>query len=186
VEEDTVETPEIRWRLIKKLERSWFRKQYSETMWAYVGSNEVTSLDTMFTKELRGRLEARFGPPTQTLSEMDLNSESTIEEYIQFEYWFVLNDSIPFIVMDVNGPFERGLVVASDQMLRDQLSDIKHAFLDQITVNDELAPFVDYYFHREMGIWYQTGYDGENFFLKQIPKPNFARGRPVLDSLNDQ
>lgn len=183
---DTVETPELRWRLIRKLERVWFRKQFRETLWAYVGSNKLTSLDTMFTKELRARLEARFGPPTQTLSEVDLSSEVKREEYIQFEYWFVLNDSIPLIVMDVNGPFERGLVVASDQVLRDQLSDIKHAFLDEITINDELAPFVDYYYHLEMGIWYQTGYDGENFFLKQIPRPNLARGRPVLNSINAQ
>lgn len=168
------------WRLIRKLERGWFEKQFKDTPWAYVGSNRLTPLDTMYTRELRARMEARFGAPTQTLTELDVSQDIRKEEYIQFEYWFVLNDTIPLIVMDVNGPFERGLVVAGDGEHREILADIKFAFLNELTQASELAPYVDYYYHVEQRAWYRTGYDGASFFARRIARPNLARGRPLL------
>ncbi len=169
-----------KWKLVRKLERPWFEKQFESTLWAYVGSNRITPLDTMFTRELRARLEARFGSPTRTLTEVDFHDNLRKEEYIEFEYWFVLNDSIPLIVMDVNGPFERGLVVAGDQRFRDHLLDIKHAFLEELVRSGERAPYVDYYYHTERGLWFRTGFDGQRYFLTQISRPNLARGRPYL------
>lgn len=172
------------WRLMRKLERPWFEKQFEETMWAYVGSNLLTPLDTMWTRELRARLEARFGAPTQTLTEIDFRENLRKEEYIQFEYWFILNDTIPLVVMDVNGPFERGLVVVSDQRFRKELIDIKYAFLNEIVKSDERAPYVDYYYHVERGAWYRTGYDGRAYFLTQIGRPDLHLGRPLMVETN--
>lgn len=168
------------WKQVRKLERPWFEKEFGSTLWAYVGSNRRTPLDTMMTRELRARLEARFGAPTRTISEVEFRDDLRKEEYIEFEYWFVLNDTIPLIVMDVNGPFERGLVVAGDQRFRAMLDDIKHAFLEELVRSDERAPYVDYYYNMERGTWYRTGYDGRAYFLTPIPRPNLALGRPVL------
>lgn len=172
----------VSWKLVRKLERPWFEREFSRTRWAYVGSNRITTLDTLFTRELRARLEARFGAPTMTLTEVDFREDLRREEYIEFEYWFVLNDSIPLKVMDVNGPFERGLVVAGDQRYRDLLHDIKYAFLTDVAQSAEQAPYVDYYYNVDRGAWYRTGFDGQRYFLTQIARPNLARGRPYLPS----
>lgn len=168
------------WKLVRKLERPVYEDEFRRVLWAYVGSNRITSLDTLFTRELRARLEGRFGAPTKTLTEVDFRENLRKEEYIQFEYWFVLNDSIPLVVMDVNGPFERGLVVAGDQRFREVLHDIKYAFLDEVTRDDTKAPYVDYYYHVEQRAWYRTGYDGRTYFLRRIARPDLIRGRPVL------
>lgn len=185
VEEETEPSFEVSsWRLIRKLERGWFKKQHQETLWAYVGSNWITPLDTMYTRELRARMEARFGAPTVTLTELDASQNLGRDEYIQFEYWFVLNDSVPLIVMDVNGPYDRGLVVASDQRYRETLHDIKYAFLQEVTRSSELAPYVDYYYNVLEQAWYRTGYDGSAFFMRRITRPNVTRGRPLLADPN--
>ena len=170
------------WRMVKKLEREWFAKQHAETPWAYLGSNFWTPIDTTQTSRWRAILEATFGAPTKTLAELDFSREIRLDEYIQFEYWFVLNDSIPLRVMDVNGPFERGLVVSTDQQYRDLLYDIRQAFLLDLATSAPLKPYVDYYYHTALGAWYRAGYDGARFYLKAIPRPNMRFGRPWVSS----
>lgn len=168
-----------KWELIPKLARSWFEKEFKEVRWAYVGSNEITDLDTTFTRELRARLQAEFGAPTQTIADLEQVDKMSHAEYVQFEYWFVLNDSIPLVVMDVNGPFERGLVVASDNAYTDYLPDIKKAFLGVLTRSDERAAYVDYYYLPEQRMWFLSGYDGERFYLERIQRPDLKLGRPL-------
>lgn len=170
------------WEFVKKLGRAWFEQEYDETLWAYVGSNYWTPVDTMYTWRWRAILEETFGPPTKTLAELDFSREIRLEEYIQFEYWFVLNDSIPLRIMDVNGPFERGLVVSTDQRYRHILFDIRQAFLLDLAISPALKPYADYYYHTELNTWYRTGFDGEAFFLEPISRPNLERGRPWMSS----
>lgn len=170
-----------RWQLVPKLGRSWFQKKFSDVRWAYIGSNAMIELDTTFTRELRGRLEATFGTPTQTIADLDRSREKADADYVQFEYWFTLNDTIPLRVMDVNGPFERGLVVASGDTYRDILPELKQAFLGQIITSKEKAPYVDYYYLPEQQMWFLSGFDGRRFFLDRISKPDLKLGRPILD-----
>lgn len=169
-----------RWRTIPKLGRSWFAKEFGESRWTYVGSNDVTPLDTTFTRELRARLQAEFGSPTQTIADYNPTQNQQPGEYVQFEYWFVLNDSIPLMVMDVNGPFERGLVVASDHAYAALLPEIKEVFLGRIVNSTERAPYADYYFLPEERIWFLSGYDGSKFFIERIRRPDLKLGRPLL------
>ncbi len=171
-----------RWELVPKLARPWFRNKFIDTRWAYVGSNSISTLDTTFTRDLRARLEAEFGSPTQTIADLDPSKALGATEYIQFEYWFVLNDSIPLMVMDVNGPFERGLVVASDQKYRHVLSDVKEIFLGRLTRTEERAAYADYYFLPEQRLWFLTGYDGEKYFVHRISRPDLKLGRPLRRS----
>ncbi len=169
-----------RWRLMKKLERNWFEKTFRDTNWAFLGSNTFSPLDTLRTQELRARLQAHFGPPTRTIVELEDPEQRSREELIEFEYWFVLNDTIPLVLMDVNGPFERGLVTATDHRFRDILFDVKETFLRDLVADAKRAPYVDYYYQYDTGTWYLTGYDGSAFFLRRIARPPLFRGRPRL------
>ncbi len=168
------------WQVIKRIERHTYKRQFSKVKWAYLGNNYFSPLDTVRTMEIRARMQSRFGPPTRTLVELDYSRRLRREEYIQFEYWFILNDSIPMIVMDVNGPFERGIVVACDHRYRRILFNMRQSFLGRMMRQEKLAPYVDYYYNYASRRWYRTGYDGQQFFTDPIGQPNLARGRPQL------
>ena len=46
----------------------------------------------------------------------------------------------------------------------------------------EPAPYVDYYYNYTTDKWYSTGYNGAEYFLNQIRRPNLTLGRPVQAS----
>ncbi len=168
------------WHTVRENEIPVYRPLFDTTKWAFLGSSSLSELDTTLTRELRSRLESRFGRPTRTLVEIGQPSELDRAEMIQFEYWFVLNDSIPVIVIDVNGPWDRGLVMASNHSYRRQLSEIKEAFLGQLVTDEVRKPFADYYYNPEQQVWYVTGFDGASFFDVRIGRPNLGLGRPNL------
>ena len=170
------------WQLVRKLERTWFRKTFQSTRWAYLGSYGIMPLDTALTRELRARLQTQFGPPTQTLAEQSLGRTTASDSPVQFEYWFVLNDTVPLVVTDAGGPNDRGLIVATDARYRDLLPSIRESFLGAIMAPGKLEPYVDYYYSREEKAWYRTGYDGETYFLQKIGRPDLIKGRPWIDS----
>ena len=175
------------WRLVRKFERSWFNKKFERTLWAYLGTEPLLRVDTTFTRELRSKLEAYYGPPTQTISELLSDGEPnarTRDRHIQFEYWFVVNDSIPVVLMDVNGPLERGLIVSSDQRYRDILLQVRESLLKEFMNSKQRAPYIDYYFDALLRAWYYVGFDGVSYFYEPIGQPNLALGRPWLDIIN--
>jgi len=173
------------WRLIRRVERKWFEKHHAGTLWAYLGTESLLPIDTTLTRDLRARLEGYFGPPTQTITEVFSapDTRDARDRYIQFEYWFVLNDSIPLLLMDVNGPLERGLVVSSDYRYRDILLRIRESFMEEFLRSDRRAPYVDYYYNPIESSWYYAGYDGERYFLERTKPPNLALGRPRPQAL---
>lgn len=168
------------WRLVERLRRPLFEDEFRATRWAFVGSNARDGLDTLQTREIRARLETVFGPPTVTLAESDSLEELASDEIIQFEYWFILNDSIPIMVLDPNGPWDRGLVVAAQEDYREQLRDLKEAFLWQLLREADRTPFADYYFNVQQRSWYITGFDGAMFFDRRIARPDLELGRPSI------
>ncbi|PSR01986.1 MAG: hypothetical protein BRD54_05740 [Bacteroidetes bacterium SW_8_64_56] len=147
-------------RPVRRLERNWFREKFADTEWAFLGeTSHHAFLDTARTPSLRARLQTAFGDPTQTL--VDTPLEMPPDKQAQFEYWFVVNDSIPVQVTDASGPRDRGLI-------------LRHA---------ERTPYVDYYYDEQRERWYRAGFDGQSFFLKQIPRTNVAPGqRAFLDT----
>lgn len=169
--------------LTPKLGGEWFERRFEDTGWAYLGSNELHGIDTIYTRDLRARMEAQFGSPTRTIAE---RGDDPSAEYIQFQYWFVLNDSIPMNVMDVNGPFERGVVVATDRKYRHLLPYLKETLLGPVVESPERAAYVDYYFLKDLSMWFLTGYDGERFFIERISRPNLRIGRPLLNTVLDR
>jgi hypothetical protein len=167
-------------RVLSELERTWFRSTYGDTRWSFLGAGpRLTFFDTTRTPDLRARLEAQFGSPTKTLAET--HPDSVEKSQPQFEYWFVVNDSIPVRVTDANGPRDRGLIVAAPRRLRHRLRALRAALLRPLR-ESRRVPYVDYY-HDTNRRWYRTGYDGRSFFLERIPRHTIVPGRrPTLDT----
>ncbi len=181
-DEPPEEFPVASVRSLRKLERGWFRDTFGDTRWSFLGAGRyMTPLDTTRTRELRARLQARFGDPTQTLGDFDLRKPRG--EYVQFEYWLVVNDSIPVVVTDANGALDRGLIVSVPAEHRDNLRVLRHAVLAPMMEERELQPYVDYYFETETRRWYRTGYDGDSYFLDRVYRYEMTPGRrPRLDA----
>jgi len=176
-------------RRVRDLERSWFRDRYRAVEWSFLGTGlQLTFADTVRTRDLRARLQARFGEPTRTLAEIYSNEwvrapDSTREDPIQFEYWFVVNDSIPVRVSDVSGPGERGGIVSTDRQYREDLAALRTALFRPLR-REERAPYVDYYYEPESRRWYRVGYDGRSFFRERISRFDIVPGRrPEVETM---
>ena len=166
---------------VRRLERPVYEDRFRRIPRSYLGSNVIAPMDTSLTIELRARMEYEYGTPTVVLG--DYHSEQRNQEHIQFEYWFHVNDTIPLVVIDVNGPFERGLVFATHAQYRELLPDLKQYFSRRVTAIEHRRHFADYYYNEADGRWYVTGYDGSRFILRRILRPNLNHGRPSPEML---
>jgi hypothetical protein len=168
---------------IPKLARRFFENRFKDQDWVFVGANRISPLDTMMTREIRARMEAQFGKPTRTLVDDDPLASVRAGDVFQFEYWFILDDDIPLVVTDVNGPFERGIAISTVDAFGSVLLDLRDALLHEVADSTRRAPFVDYYFDDELAQWYRTGYDEGQFFLEPVDRPGLSR--PVLPDSSD-
>lgn len=162
-------------RRVRPGEREWFRTRFANAHWSFLGSTSSHAfLDTTRTRNLRARLQARFGDPTQTLG--DAPRDGSWTDRPQFEYWFVVNDSIPVRVTDPRGPNGRGLIVSAKRRYRSQLRSLRDTLLGPLR-HSMRAPYVDYYYETRRGHWYRTGFDGRDFFLRKIERTDLVPGR---------
>ncbi len=173
-------------RLISKLEAVAYDQLFVEVDWAFVGSSSRSPADTMKTADIRGRLEFHFGSPTKTLAESGYPDSLRREDIVQFEYWFLVNGTIPVIILDVNGPWDRGIVLAAEMKFRTKLDNIKSAIMEQLISKPDRKQFIDYYYNFDQRSWYVTGFDGATFFNKRIQRPNLSMGRPSTSYLSDR
>ncbi len=162
----------IDWYPVAAHEQGEFLQAYREVFWMAVNSPAPT--DSVATPELRARLGALFGAPTRNAAAAEQEGYAG-SEYVQFEYWLVVNDSIPLLVMDTNGPFGRGLLVAGDDRYERVLPAIKADLAAQLQAAHPPAPYADYYRSREPDGWYRTGYDGLTYFTQEVRTPRWAR-----------
>ena len=166
---------EVVWEKVRPDSQEVFLDRFREVLWTNEGM-VYTPLDTTATPELRARLNDRFGPPTRTAVARGVKGfEGSLD--VQFEYWFVVNDTLPFVVLDKDGPFGRGLVLAGDYEHEAVLGQVKDSLTEKLMARDRLMPYVDYYRHREREQWYRVGYDGESYFVVAIDRPRWARRR---------
>ncbi|MDA1027856.1 MAG: hypothetical protein O3B41_02220 [Bacteroidetes bacterium] len=173
-------------RLISNLESVAYDQLFVEVDWSFVGSSSRSPADTLKTADIRGRLEYHFGPPTRTLAEMKDPEDKRREDIILFEYWFLVNGDIPVIILDVNGPWDRGIVLAAEMKYRLRLDHIKKEIMGQLIARPDRKPFVDYFFNFDQRQWYVTGFDGATFFDKRIERPNLNMGRPSTSYLTER
>ncbi len=166
---------QIVWRRVAPGEADRFILRFEEVLWTNAGRLARTDLDTMGTPLVRAHLHATFGAPTRTpvargRPEMLAGSGS-----VQFEYWFVVNDEIPFVVMDRDGPFANGVLMVASEEHEELLGQLVADFARRVLAAPALMPYVDYYHASERNQWYRTGFDGTDFYTIETDRPRWAR-----------
>lgn len=165
------------WAKVEPDAQGAFLERFREVFWRASDPRRL-ALDTTATPVVRGRLQAVFGRPTRNADALR-QVGYTGNEFVQFEYWFVVNDSIPVLLLDLDGPFGRGLLLAGSEAFADQLPLLKADLSDRLFAALGPAPFVDYYHSFERRQWYRTGYNGTEFFTVEIRPPGWVQSRAV-------
>lgn len=165
---------ELDWRKTAPDEQNSFLEEYRETYWRAATMVMSSPIDTMNTLELRGRLTQLFGTPTRNAAAAAQERYSG-SEFVQFEYWLVVNDSIPLLILDSQGPFGRGLLIAGESDHSEYMQTIKSDLERRLLAAPPTVPFVDYYHDYEQKAWFKAGYDGTAFFTEPIRTPRWAR-----------
>jgi hypothetical protein len=162
----------IDWHVVAAHEQGIFLDRYKEVFWMTI--NTPAGSDSIATPELRARLAALFGAPTRNAAAAEQEGYAG-SEHVQFEYWLVANDSIPLLVMDTDGPFGRGLLIASDDRYQRSHAALKADLSARILAAGPPAAYADYYHARDPDAWFRTGYDGLAYFTAEVRPPRWAR-----------
>jgi len=160
-------------RKVTNEERADFTTRFGSIKWTGAGLYEKAPIDYIPTMELRARLQKAFGNPTQRLEDLIDKIDFRPGECIQFEYWFIVNDSIPMMVLDVDGPFDNGLTYGGASRFIDLMPEVKRTFSKTLLEVKELADFDDYFYSPEDNrlFWYRVAYKNGEFLNKKIDKP---------------
>lgn len=163
----------------KKVENSeakQFDQRFDGMFWTSQGFNRQNSvLDRLPTTELRARLQAAFGDPTKTVKDLINEKKFGRSEgaTIQFEYRFVVNDSIPMMLLDINGPFGQGLVWVGGNKWVDRMAQIKRDMTNTLIAVKEFGDFQDYFYSPEKEQWYSVTLTEGEFKTKELSRNPF-------------
>lgn len=166
------EEPEI--VKVKASERAQFQERFEDIKWTGQGLYNPTTIDRIPTIELRSRLQAVFGDPTQTIEDLINNRNFRPGKAIQFEYWFIVDGNMPLMILDLDGPFENGLVYVGASRFIDLMPQVKRT-LNRLLMSEEGDPeeFQDYFYSPERQQWYLVQYKDGEFRQNTIDRPNF-------------
>ena len=156
---------------ITKENRAQFERETQDISLTGQGLYEDTKLDDRQTNEIRARLQAIFGDPTQTLEDLINKENFRPGKAIQFEYWFMVNDSIPLMVLDWNGPFGSGLTYGGASKYVDLMPQIKREFVRKLMSIEEFGEYKDYFYSPEKEQWYIVKYEDGKFRNEEIDSP---------------
>lgn len=164
------EDPEI--EKVEHSERAQFEQRFADISWTGQGLYNPTTIDRIPTVELRSRLQAAFGDPTQTIGDLINQANYRPGKAVQFEYWFIINGEMPLMVLDLDGPFENGLVYVGASRFIDMMPQVKRVF-NRMLMNDanKLASFSDYFYSPERDQWYIVEYQDGDFAHEAIERP---------------
>ena len=165
---------QIAWTKMEPDAQGSFLERFREVYWQAATPRSSEPLDTTATTALRGRLQAVFGRPTRNADALRQVGYAG-SEFVQFEYWFVVNDSIPILVLDLDGPFGTGLLVAGSESNASLLPVLKADLAARLAEALGPDPWVDYYHSFERRQWYRTGYNGTEQFTLEIRPPGWSR-----------
>jgi hypothetical protein len=165
------EDPEI--RKVEPSERNAFQQRFADINWSGQGLYNPTTIDRLPTIELRSRLQAVFGDPTQTIGDL-INDNFRPGKAIQFEYWFIVDEQMPLMILDLDGPFENGLVYVGASRYIDLMPQVKRT-LNRMLMDDEGDPveFSDYFYSPERDQWYLVKYEDGEYKREAISRPTF-------------
>lgn len=163
------EEPEI--RAVSHSERTQFQSRFRAIAWTGQGLYNPTTIDRLPTVEIRARLQAAFGNPTQRIEDL-INLNFRPGQAVQFEYWFVIDDEIPLMILDLDGPFDNGLVYVGASQYVDLMPGIKRTLTRKL-MEVEPAPFDDFFFSPERNQWYRVEYRDGEYTRRPIERPAF-------------
>jgi hypothetical protein len=160
-------------RIIKvaNSERAEFERRFGNFNMTGVGFQGGAVVDQLPTSEIRSRLQAVYGDPTMRLEDFIGVRDVRPANSIQFEYWFVINDSIPMMVLDIDGPFTRGLVYAGAADFVDMMPEIKRYFSRVLMNVNRPGEFEDVFYSPERNIWFRVSYKAGNYETEEITRP---------------
>lgn len=147
-----------------------FEARFSDIDWTGRGLYKQTPIDDIQTNKLRAKLQAVFGSPTKTIEDLIGQPDFRPGKAIQFEYWFVVNDSIPLMLLDVDGPFGHGLVYVGAVKYIDLMPQIKRS-LSRKLMNAQPAEYQDYFYSPERAQWFDVQYQNGEYLIKKIDSP---------------
>lgn len=159
---------------VQPSERNAFEERFGDIKWTGQGLYNPTTIDRIPTIELRSRLQAVFGEPTQTIKDLINNRNFRPGKAIQFEYWFVVDEEMPLMILDLDGPFENGLVYVGASRFIDLMPQVKRT-LNRLLMGEEGDPeeFQDYFYSPERQQWYLVQYKDGEFQQNMIDRPTF-------------
>lgn len=134
-----------KFRKIENKDMPAFERKYNTNVTGR-GLNNHETIDNLPTMELRARLQAAFGNPTRTVLDMIGKPGFREAQYIQFEYWFEVDDSMPLVILDISGPFSTGLVYGGLPRNIDMLPEVKRELSNILMNVPELSEYADYYY----------------------------------------
>lgn len=152
-------------------QREEFLRRFSEIKWTGQGLYQQTRIDNAETSEVRARLQSRYGDPTQKLEDLIDTKGFRPAEAIQFEYWFTVDDSIPMMVLDVDGPFGNGLVYGGASRYVDLMPQIKRTFSQKLMDVENPASYQDYFYSPEREQWFDVRYESGEHIARKINAP---------------
>ena len=154
-------------------ERQNFEDRFEDIKWTGQGLYNNSTIDRIPTIELRSRLQAAFGDPTQTIKDL-INNNFRPGKAIQFEYWFIIDGEMPLMVLDLDGPFANGLVYVGASRYIDLMPQVKRT-LNRMLMGEEGDPaeYSDYFYSPEREQWYLVKYEDGEYSQDQISRPTF-------------
>ncbi|MBO6587309.1 MAG: hypothetical protein JJ953_14455 [Gracilimonas sp.] len=166
------EEPDI--KKVSKEDRAEFQSRFADIKWTGQGFN-YNELDRMPAIEIRAVLQGAYGDPTQKVEDI-IEKDGYLRDgkSIQFEYWFIIDGYIPMMVLDLEGPFDDGLVYVGASRYVDLMPQVKRTLTKELR---ETSPkeYVDYFYSPERGQWYKVSYEAGEYKKEEIKKPSHIK-----------
>lgn len=162
---------------IELVDANEFQQRFRTTQWTGQGFQGRTAIDQIPAVELRARLQTVFGNPTKRLEDLITRPNFRPGEAIQYEYWFVINETIPLMILDIDGPFANGLVYAGPAAFIDYMPEIKRTLSAKLMEVNRFDEFTDIFYSPERNQWFEVQYKDGEFNTKEISRP--ARFRNI-------
>jgi hypothetical protein len=153
---------------------AWFDNTFDHVIWTGEGLSKEMEIDQLQTNEVRARLQTVFGSPTKTIEDLIGRADFNAAQAIQFEYWFVVNDTIPLVALDIEGPFRTGLVLGGFENHKQVLPGIKKELSELLMAPQEsfLQSYNDFYYSIEREKWFKVSYQRGQFKTTEISAPS--------------
>lgn len=156
---------------VEKSERAAFQSRFGDMIMTGEGFQGNTVIDNLPTTEIRARLQKAYGDPTMRLEDFIGQPNVRPGNSIQFEYWFIVNDSIPMMVLDIDGPFTLGLVYAGSNRYVDMMPEIKRTLSRALMNVSSMGEFQDVFYSPERNEWFNVEYKNGVYKTDKISRP---------------